>query len=1055
MAHSQCTVEGLHCEYLTHPVGIDTAVPRLGWRLTSTERSQYQTAYQVQVASSPEELVQKGGVLWDSGKTASSRSVHVEYAGRALRAGARYHWRVRVWDRSGRASPWSEPATWQAAKLAPDDWRASWIAPGISRPQTRPEWKDFTLIADVTVVRGAVGILFRADDSKNFYMWQLNSAMGKDLRLRPHVCKAGQWSFLPAVSLRDIVPDAERHARHRIKIEVRGDRIRTFVDGKLADERKDATFAGGTVGFRSEGPEQGVVEFVEVRDANGKPLLRDRFEKDAGRFPGARVAGGRMEISEGVFLHGVPSQQQRELPKDCPRLRRVFHLEKPVRYAVASVCGLGFYELHLNGSKVGTRELMPANTVYDAQSQALYGAKQSRLLFDTYEVTERLRPGANALGLWLAPGYSDDYSKWGWKWLGEKQAILQLDIEFTDGSTTSVVTDGAWRSGSSPITYASLYHGEHFDARREEPGWNRPDFDAAHWKPVRVVRAPDTPFRANPMPPVRVMETLRPVAIREPRPGVFVADFGQNFAGWVRLRASGAAGTRITLRHAELAGANGMIDTWSNKGAKATDIFVLRGSEDAETYQPRFTYHGFRYVEVTGYPGRPTPDDLVGCVVHADVTGRTGRFRSSNELLNRIFANCVWGMRSNLMSIPTDTPARDERTPCQMDSRVYEEAAIHLFEMNRYYVKWLGDIVGGRGKPDWSGNGPLLAWHLYRYYADQHTLQSHYDEMRAYLEHLSKQHPSHLISGGFGDWCAPGDGSFKNSFRDPDEVNTALYALLARTLAQAAEALEKPEDVRRYNALADAIGQAFHKKYFQPETATYGSGSQTTSLLPLKFGMVPEANRQAVFDRLVKTIEVRRKGHLHTGITGTRFLVDVLCENGRPDLAMGVLTKTTYPSFGYQIAMGATTTWEQWSFRKGMQSFNHAMFAGIAASFYTHFAGITPLEPGYRRIRIHPYLPPQLDFVEAETPTVKGTVAVKWERKGDRQLELTVTIPANTQALVHVPTVDRQSVREGDQPAEQANGVVFEAMQSGRAVFRIGSGTYIFTSVIQSRKSTD
>jgi alpha-L-rhamnosidase len=606
------------------------------------------------------------------------------------------------------------------------------------------------------------------------------------------------------------------------------------------------------------------------------------------------------------------------------------------------------------------------------------------------------------------------------------------------------VTDDSWRSGQSPILSASLYHGETYDARQEEAGWCLAGFDDSRWGGVTLRPWPKAKLQANTMPPVRVTETLRPVSIKEPRKGVFVADFGQNFAGWVRIRAEGPAGTRIVLKHAERAHANGMIDPWSNRGARSTDTFILSG-KGVETYEPQFTYHGFRYAEIIGFPGRPTTNDVMGCVVHADVQDRAGRFRTSNALINRIHHNCVWSMRSNLMSIPTDNPVRNERTPCQMDSRVYEEAAIHNFRMNRYYVKWLDDIAGTRGLPDWGGDGPLLVWHLYRYYGDRRTLEAQYDHMRGFVDALHTQHPEHILTKGYGDWCAPGDGTYQGSFHDATEVNTALYAHIARTVAKAADALGKPDDAKKYAALADEIGAAFHRRLHREDTATYGDGSQTTSLLPLAFDIVPADKRVAVFDRLVRTIEGSDKGHLNTGITGTRYLVDVLCEYGRPDLALSILTKTTSPSFGWQIADGATTTWEQWHFRGGMHTFNHAMFAGIDASFYTHLAGIEPLEPGYAKIRIRPFFPPQLDCVEAETPTVKGPVGVHWERKAKGAIELTVRVPVNAEAWIHLPTTDPKAVRESGRPAEAAPGVVLAGTEPSRAVYRVGSGTYRFS----------
>ena len=1026
LASAAVMVDGLRCEYAVNPVGIDTVQPRLGWTLHSAERAQRQSAYQIRVAASPQALQQEQPALWDTGKVVSDQSAHIVYAGAPLRAGERYHWQVRVWDQQDQASPWSETAFWQVALLAPADWQARWIGPAGS---TTPAWGDFTLAADVTLQQDCVGILFRARDSDNLYMWQLNTRVGPTLALRPQICKNGQWSFLAPISLRPTIPEADEHKPHHVEIEARGPRIRTRIDGKLVDERVDTTFASGTIGFRASTGERATVDNLLLTDAAGNVLLKDDFSGKGGAgFPEARLKQGQLELVDALLLHRQP------LPKDCPRLRKDFVLNRPVRRATVSVCGLGFYELYLNGAKVGPRVLAPANTAY-----------AQRLLFDTLDVTAVVKQGANAIGLWLAPGYSDDYSRYGWKWEHDKRAILQLDVVFDDGTTVSVVTDGSWRAGASPITFASLYDGETYDAGLETPGWATAAFPADGWVPARLLEAPAAKLVPNTMPPVRVIETLRPVTLGEPRPGVFVFDMGQNFAGWVRLRAQGPRGTRIVLHHSELLGDDGMLDPWTNRRAKSTDTFVLRG-EGVEVYQPRFTYHGFRYVEVTGYPGRPTLDDVTGCVVHADVQP-AGICVTSDAMLNRVHSNCVWGMRSNLMSIPTDCPVRDERTPCQMDSLAYEEAALCNFWMHGYYVKWLGEIAGGRGNPDWNGDQVLLPWRLYQHYGDRRVLETSYANMRTYVDWLHAKTPGHIYTEGFGDWCPPNTGTWESFHGAVTEVNTCYYAELARIVSETAALFGKNEEAAQYAGLARDIAEALQQKRFDAKTAAYGDGSQTSSLMPLALNLVPKDQRAAAFDRLVATIQGKNHGCLDTGIMGTRYLVDVLCDGGQADLAISLLTHTNYPGFGYQIAHGATTTWEQWRFKGGMNSHNHAMFAGVDVSLYTRLAGITPMKPGFEEIRIRPCMPTSLTFVDAAEETVKGRVHVRWQRHGGT-LELQVSVPVNTTALVYVPVASRQAVTEGGQALENAKGVTVVGMEGAAAVLRVGSGDYRFTSAL-------
>lgn len=1008
------TVHNLRCEYDMDPIGIATLQPRLSWTLSDSARNQMQTAYQIRVASTPKALSEGEPLLWDSDKTVSSETVHIMYDGTPLRDGMRCFWQVRAWDRDGKATDWSAPAQWQVALTDPASWQAKWIGPSASHV---PAWGDLTLTADLVVDAEAVGLVFRAPDAANGYMWQINRALGAEPLLRPHVQQNGSWKMLPAVSLGAFMADGDQPKPHRIEIEARGTVIRTRIDGKLADERTDSTFASGTVGFRTSDKERARVNALTVVDAAGATLIVDTFDRASPAFPKLKVEDGHLLVSGGMHLYTGP------LPKACPRLRKTFAVAKPVARATASVCGLGFYELYLNGRKAGDRVLSPPNTPY-----------ASRILFDTLDVTPLIQAGDNAVGIWLAPGYSDDYSQWGWKWELAKRAILQLDIDHPDGSRTTVVTDPSWQAGPSPLTFASLYDGEIYDAALETPAWTSAAFKAEGWKPVTLFEPTAAAFKPNTMPPVRVIQTLRPVAVRDPKPGVYVFDLGQNIAGWARLRANGPRGTRITLRHSELTDRDGMIDPWTNRRAKATDTFVLAGSGSTESYEPRFTYHGFRFIEVTGYPGVPTCDDVTGCVVHADAAP-AGSFLCSDATLNQIYSNCLWSMRGNFMSIPTDCTMRDERTPCQMDSLAYEDTALFTFWMNSYYTKWLDDIAGGRGNPDWNGDTVFLPWRLYLHTGDRRILTTHYANMRAYIDALHARTPDHIYTQGFGDWCPPNDGSWQGYHGDVTDVNTCLYAALARIVAEASAVLGHTAEHDTYTRLSEQIARAYHAKRYRAETATYGDGSQTTAILPLALNVAPHDARDALARRLVATIRDTNKGRLDTGIFGTRYLLDVLCDIGEADLGLDMLTQPEYPGFGFQVANGATTLWEQWSVKGGMNSHNHAMFAGVGAAFFTRLAGITALRPGFEEIGIRPVMPKRLAFVKAGVETVKGQVAVHWRRVSDG-LAVEVTVPVNATARIALPAPDAKAVT--------TQGTRFVGMENDRAVYVAGSGTFEF-----------
>lgn len=716
-----------------------------------------------------------------------------------------------------------------------------------------------------------------------------------------------------------------------------------------------------------------------------------------------------------------------------PRLRREFAVAQAVVQATAYAYAVGWYELSINGQKVGDRVLTPVNSSY-----------QKGLFYDVYDVTEQIRSGDNAVGIWLGGGYNQNYSKYGYRWAQPPAAWAQIELRFADGSRRVIVSDEQWKAAASPIVANHIYDGETYDARREQDGWDRAGFADAGWTAVVPRDVSAGAFKASLMPPLKVTRELRPVSVTEVQPHVFVFDFGQNIAGWVRLRVAGDRGERVVLRHAENVHGDGTLDVATNRKARATDTYVLRGGA-TETYQPRFTYHGFRYVEVTGFPGRPTLESVTACAVNSAVE-ETGAFTSSDPLLNRIQENFLWSIRNNLMGIPTDTAVRDERTPCQMDSLAVEETAIANFDMLQYYAKWLEDIRGDGGMPpNWTGDQVVLADLLYQHYGDRRLLESHFENMEQRCAgYLRQMDAGNRWADGFGDWAPPHQpGDYKTSFSEGEIVNTAFFHRVASITAETAEILGLADKAAHYRALADRLAREFNERHFDRGTFTYGSGRQVTSVLPLAFGLVPEEARADVARALRERVMGRDRGHLDTGIFGTRYLFDVLIDHGYADDAYAVLGQRTYPSFGYQIALGATTAWEQWSYRGGMQSHNHAMFAGPGATFYSRFGGIRPAAPGYRRIVIQPVVPAGLVQVDASVRTVNGLVRSAWRQHEGYAHR--VILPPNTRGEVHVPAADPSAVRESGQPATEAAGVRFLRMENGRAVFEIGSGNYVFT----------
>jgi alpha-L-rhamnosidase len=718
----------------------------------------------------------------------------------------------------------------------------------------------------------------------------------------------------------------------------------------------------------------------------------------------------------------------------CPLLRREFQVTKKIKQATAYVFGFGWYELHLNGTKVGDNVLAPVNSNYG-----------KNLYYDTFDVTSLIQQGGNAAGLWLGNGYDREFSEYGFRWMSAKQAILEVDIEFIDGSRSRVLTDGSWKTAESPILSNSIYHGETYDARRDKDGWDRYGYDDHAWQAAQLVPAPAGVLRARQMPPLKIRGTLRPRAMHRTKAGTFVFDLGQNIAGWMRLRARGVAGTTIVMRHAEDLLPDGTLDITTNQAARATDTFILKGA-GVEVYEPRFTYHGFRYVELSGFPGIPTLDSLAGRVIHAAFDS-AGTFRSSNPLLNKIHRNLQWGVVNNLMGIPTDNPVRNERTPCQMDSMAVEETAMYNFDMDNYYVKWLQDIEGGRDAPNWSGDQVFLPMLLYKHYGDLRILEESYENSKQLIDAFAAQASEpHTWSGGgaFGDWCPPGQGgSYKECFSEGEIVNTTIYYRATRLVSEMAEILGKTSDALAYKKQAESILREFNAHYYNASSHTYESGRQVTSVLPLAFGMVPHDQESAVANALLDRLTGKDRGHLDTGIFGTRYLFDVLIDNGFSDAAYKTLNQTTYPSYGHQISLGATTTWEQWAPRGAMETHDHAMFAGPDSTFYSRLAGIQAAQPGYKEILIRPAFPKGLVSVTSSLHTVMGEIVSSW--KVQNGLIQEVTIPPNATAVVYVPAIDAAQIREGGRPARQAKGVHLLRMENGFALFSVGSGSYRFT----------
>ncbi|MFB3779110.1 MAG: family 78 glycoside hydrolase catalytic domain [Bryobacteraceae bacterium] len=729
------------------------------------------------------------------------------------------------------------------------------------------------------------------------------------------------------------------------------------------------------------------------------------------------------------------------------QLRKEFVLKTRPARARAYVSGLGYYELRINGRKVGDHVLDPGWTTY-----------VRRVLYATYDVTEFLKEGPNVVAAVLGQGWHDS-----------RTLMLQMNIDEQGAKTrTEVVSDATWQAHPGPIVSDSVYHGETYDARLETPGWDMPGYKDAAWKPAVVV--PDPPkgqMSAQMMPPIRVVDTITPLKMTSPRPGMYVYDMGQNFSGWVELRVQGPCGAAVRLRHAELLYEDGTLNTENLRAAKATDTYILRGDSEDEVWSPRFTYHGFRYVEVTGYPGTPKPGAILGKVVHTDVAP-VGGFSSSKPVLNQIQRLVQWSIRTNLHSIPTDCNQRDERMGWLADAHLAAEAAIWNYDMAAFYTNFLRDIHdiqltdgtvpdtvpyrNGRrpADPAWGAGYPLLAWYMYVYYGDNRILAQHYEGLKAWADYLTSRAKDGVVSYySYADWVSlaktPGD-----------LVSTAFYLWSVDVVTRAAMILGKADDAVTYQKLGASIRESFHRTFFNPYTGTYASGSQTALVLPLFLDVVPESIRSAAFSDLTGDIVYVNNTHLTTGILGTKYLLPLLTRYGRSDLAYDLATETSYPSWGYMVENGATTMWELWQNRTGpsMNSHNHPMFGSVGGWFYSALAGINPdpVAPGFQRIRIEPQVVRDLGWASGSVETPRGTVASSWSRSGSA-LKLEVAIPVGSEAEIHIPKLGLGTVTilESGKPvwakdAFQAGvpGITGARQTERTIVIQAGSGRYVF-----------
>jgi alpha-L-rhamnosidase len=887
------TVEGLRCEYLVNPLGIDAEKPRLSWVLKGEARGQRQTAYRILAASSPENLRKGAGDLWDSGRVASDQSTWVVYAGKPLTSGTRAYWQVRVWDSANHQLAWSNIGSWSMGLLQPSDWHARWIG------EARPE---------------------------------------------------------------------------------------------------------------------GVRE--------GTPLP----------FPWLRKT---------VTLAGRPER------------------------ATAYVNPQGYFELYINGKKVSDDVLSPAVSDYS-----------KRNLYVTYDVTDYLVPGKNAVALWLGRG---------WYVRGHPGVIhdgplvrAQVDIALPGGVHAQVVTDDTWKVRESPLTPLGRgtafgdYGGERYDSRLDLTNWNGVDLDDSNWKTAAVFNPPPAITAAQMVEPNRIMETIPAVKVEDFPPGQYLIDMGRDFTGWLEFHipASVPAGTTVRLEYADVRRSGGL------QTLNQRDEVVTNGS--AATFRSRFNYHGFRWVRVTGLDRAPAIQDATGYAIRT-AYDRAGEFVSSSDLMNRIYQLVTWTYQQlSLGGYVVDCPTR-ERLGYGGDAGTSIENGVFNFSTGGLYNRWLsnwrdaqqpdtGELPHtapnyqdqGGGGPMWGGFVVTAPWQLYLQYGDKRVLETNYPMIRKWLGYLQSETVGNVLENHktfamrlqqwnfLGDWETPSPvGGINGDRGDPRSVqliNSLHYLYQVQIAAKMAAILGKQDDAAMYRALAADIAHALHARFFDAAKASYATGETPYLAFPLLVNVTPPELRKAVADNLEQTIRVKNGGHLDSGMHGAYFVLKYLMEAGRNDLIYLMTSQTDFPGWGYMLAQGATTSWEDW---RGRQSNIHDTLISIGSWFIQGIGGIRidPNAPGFQHFLVKPALVGDLTFARTSYQSIHGQIVSDWKIENG-MLHMDVTVPAGTTATVYVPTSAPGSVTEGGRPAGRSPGVKTSPAENGKAVFEVGSGKYAFEAKI-------
>ena len=1044
-----------------NPLGIAAREISLGWSAGSTARGVSQRAYELRVGTSP-------GLqdVWSSGRVESARQVDIALpATVVLSPATRYHWQVRIWDQQDRASEWSEAAWFETGLFTTVDWAgAEWLVRPVASPAPT-DWTNYTATVDFTLQNEAFGIFLRSSaDAQNAYLFQINLT-GATPVLKPHRRTNGAYTVLATVDLAPFgfTNAALKGSRHTLRFDVSGTTITTRLDGATIDTRSGIALPSGFVGFRTFGAEAGLVHRAEVIDLAGGGTLADPdFSRGENGFGGGVVTNGALSVS------GTTDAVFGNYPSSLPLFRGEFTARAGIASARLYASAQGLYEASVNGQKAGDQFLAPGWTDYN-----------KRIQHQTYDITALVQPGVNVLGAALADGWFR--GKVGINWTrvygSEPAFIAKVRITYLDGSSEWFSTNSAWKAGDGPFARGDNQDGEGYNAYFEQPGWNTAGFDASRWRAVATAANVSARLVPQPDEPVRAVALLTAKTRTEILPQTWVYDLGQNMVGVARVLLSGTKGQTITLRHAEelyrTGAKTGQIYTDNLRTAKATDTYTF-ATDGTVAYQPTFTQHGFRYIEITGTATPPDVAEVQGVVLGSDLPG-DGDLHTAHPMLDQLVSNIRWGQRGNFLSIPTDTPARDERLGWTGDISVFAPAAARYKDTRAFLSKWMTDV---RDTQKGNGNIPAVVpqprtefdatgvgwadafitvpYAVWRATGDERILRENWSAMKTFYQFVrtSATGDGDLLEQGRSSWFS-GDWLTLESVNRLEEhkvIATAYFAENTRMMAEMAAALGETANAAEWAALVPQIRAAFVAAYRSADGAIY-TGTQTAYALTLGMDMIADpAQRAQTAAKFIGKLAADNY-HLKTGFLGTPWLLPALSKIGRDDLAMRLLLNEDYPSWGFPIKMGATTMWERWNSIQpsgdfgpvDMNSFNHYAYGAVGDWMFAKLGGLQAVDPGYKTARIAPLLAGGgLTQARCSQETPFGHLSAEWSVSAGTA-RLAVEIPVNTSATVRLPGCDGTGVSEGAVPAATAPGVQFLGTESGAALYAVGSGSYAFT----------